>query len=336
MKGHDIPHRHAWVVGIVGLIVGSVFLFYLPTLRGISGVVLLVALIHIVGGIVIYGTVYGLAPGFFGRVWTRVRPRGTESSAMRFDFGWSPGWMNGLWIAALVFSTAAVIVQVAVPGWWPMSFFLLLLAVNTFAGNIFLRSSKRLEYVVLPMVDLLPIEQTAVLDAGCGSGRTTIALAGAHRHARITAFDRFDAEYIDKGGRELLERNLKIVGITDRVTIEQGDITIMPFPDGVFDAAVSAHVMDHLGSGKERGLREILRVLKPGGRFLMIVWVPGWVMFAVANVFSFFLTSKKDWRVMVRRAGFEIKREGMHNGMWFVLLEKPMGERSLTGDGGGF
>ena len=86
---------------------------------------------------------------------------------------------------------------------------------------------------------------------------------------------------------------------------------------------ISAHATDHLGDATEQGLREILRVLKPGGRFLLVVWVPGWMMFAVANVMSFFLRPKHDWRRLTQRAGFEIADEGMFNGVWFLLLRKP-------------
>ena len=64
------------------------------------------------------------------------------------------------------------------------------------------------------------------------------------------------------------------------------------------------------------------RTLKPGGRFLLIVWVPGWTMFVVANVLSFLLASKRSWRRMATDAGFEIADEGTLNGSWFVVLRK--------------
>jgi SAM-dependent methyltransferase len=143
------------------------------------------------------------------------------------------------------------------------------------------------------------------------------------RQGRIVALDRFDAEYIQGGGRELLERNLRVAGLAERVQIEQGDVTAMSFPDATFDAAVSAHMIDHLGPHKAAALREVYRVLKPGGRFLMVVWVPSWAMFAVANLVCLMLTRPAQWRAWAREAGFGLADEGALNGMWYAVLEKP-------------
>ena len=173
------------------------------------------------------------------------------------------------------------------------------------------------------MVDLLSGPDDLVLDAGSGAGRTAIAIGRIVRNGRIVAVDRFDSNYIADGGRALLERNIALAGLADRVDVEHGDLTALPFKEGTFDSAVSAHAIDHLGRNKQRGLEEILRVLKPGGRFLLVVWVPGWTMFAVANLLSFFLTRPQRWRDMASEAGYELLDEGTFNGVWFLLLGRP-------------
>ncbi|WP_171026536.1 class I SAM-dependent methyltransferase [Mesorhizobium comanense] len=197
-------------------------------------------------------------------------------------------------------------------------------AANFFAGGLIARTVGRYEHAALPMVDLLSGDTGVVLDAGCGADRTTIALGRALRSERIVALDRCDSDYIEGGGRALLEQNLRLAGLTGRVDIELGDLTALPFPEGRFDAAVSAHAIDHLGLQKEQGLREILRILKPGGRFLLIVWVPGWTMFAIVSVLALLFSGKGAWRRMATSAGFELCDEGMLNGNWFVVLKKPV------------
>jgi len=314
-------HSHGWLVGILGLTVGITLLVAFPKLEAVGGVVLLVALFHLVGIAIVLGSLSSFAPGRFGRMMERLRRRAPDEKG--YDFGWSWGAMNGPWLAAAAFLTIAFGLQLEWPGLWPAWFAVALLGVNCFAGGLLLRTSKRTDFASLPLVDLLRSDQDLVLDAGCGGGRTTLALTKVHKNGRVVALDRFDAYYIDGGGRALLERNLRIAGLAERVQVEQGDLTALPFPDASFDAAVSAHVIDHLKQQKRTGLEEIRRVLKPGGRFLMVVWVPGWATFSLANVFCFLLTSKAGWRRLAGDGGFTIRDEGTFNGMWFAVLERP-------------
>ncbi|MBM2712647.1 class I SAM-dependent methyltransferase [Mesorhizobium caraganae] len=231
--------------------------------------------------------------------------RRSRLDTKHFDFGWAPARALGPWIAA-------VAVQVATPAYWPLAMMLRLLAANFFAGGLIARAVGRYEHAVLPMVDLLSGDTDVVLDAGCGAGLTTIALGRAFRRERIVALDRFDPDYIEGGGRALLEQNLRLAGLTGRVDIELGDLTALPFPEGRFDAAVSAHRSARPAKGT--GLREIFRVLNPGGRFLLIVWVPGWTMFAIVSVLALLFSGKRAWRRMATSAGFESCGEGMLNG----------------------
>ena len=334
MENKDSMHRihsHMWFVGVLGLAAGLILLVYVPTLKPVSRVLFLFAGFHLIGGIVLLASFYVMGGSRIVRWWKRRRVENGTAVAKNYDFGWAPGFTMGPWIAALVAASIAVVIQVAAPAWWPLALIFVLLAASFFTGSLIARSFARPDNTVLPMVDLLSGESDLVLDGGCGAGRTTIALGRVIKKGRIIALDRFDSDYIYGGGRALLERNLRLAAIDDRVRIERGDLTQLPFPDQTFDSSVSAHAIDHLGSQKEHGLREMWRVLKPGGHFLLVVWVPGWAMFAIANVLSFFLTTKGGWKRMASRTGFEILDEGVFNGIWFLLLGKPAIDRG-TGD----
>jgi SAM-dependent methyltransferase len=317
-------HGHMMWVGVVGVAAGAALMIYVPSLKAVSSVFMLFAAFHLVGALVLIASVYVMGADKFAR---RFVPRLKRDSG-KFDFGWAPAFKLGPWIAALALAAAAVALQVAQPACWPIAMLLTLLAASFFAGGRITGASGSYDNAVLPMVDLLARDRLSddegvVLDAGCGAGRTTVALGRALSKSNIVALDRFDSDYIEGGGRFLLEQNLRRAGLTERVRIECGDLTAMPFPDRSFDAAVSAHAVDHLGAQTEQGLRETLRVLKPGGRFLLIVWVPGWTMFAVANVLALFLAPKETWRRMATNVGFELGDEGMFNGSWFAVLKRP-------------
>jgi len=309
-------HSHMWLVGVLGLAAGLALLIYVPALPAVSGAVLLFAGFHLVGAVVSLSSLYVLTNG-------KVLGRYRRAQGSGFDFGWVPAWTYGPWIAALIAAATAVALLIALPAWQPLAMEFLLLAASFFAGGLATRASGRYESAVLPMVDLLAGREGRILDGGCGAGRTTVALGRGRPGARIVALDRFDSDYIEGGGRRLLERNLELAGLASRVEIAPGDLTALPFPDQAFDAAVSAHAIDHLGPQASAALREMRRVLKPGGRFLMIVWVPGWTMFAIANVLSFGLAPPRAWRGMAAEAGFAIVDEGRFNGTWFALLQRP-------------
>ena len=314
-SGH--AHGHFWIMGVIGVLAGAGMMIFLPQMKVASTSLLLFAGFHVVGGIVLLASAWVV--GLRGLVRKLFRARPSEA----LDFGWGPGWMNGLAIAALVALTAAVVIQLQWPALWPAAFAAVALTMLFLTGNMVMSGFRRRDHMVLPMVDLLRGDRDVVLDAGCGAGRTTIALSRILKDGHVVAVDRFDAGYIDDGGRALLDRNLQLSGLTEKVTVETADLTALPFAPGDFDSAVSTNVYDHLGRAKLKGLQEVFRVLKPGGRFLMAVWVPGWSMFSVGNVFSLFLTSKGAWRRMAGKAGFRVADEGALNNAWFVLLEKP-------------
>lgn len=308
-------HSHMWLVGVLGVFAGLALLIYAPSLPAISRSLFLFAGFHFVGAVVLAASLYVTAG------YRLLRRRGGQ--AKRFDFGWAPAWTFGPWIAALLCASLSIAVVITAPLWWALADALLLAAASFFVGGFFTRASGGYGSAVLPMVDLFDGPGGLALDGGCGAGRTSLALARAYRTIRIVALDRFDSDYIEAGGRSLLERNLALAGLTGRVEIRTGDLTTLPFSEATFDAAVSAHAVDHLGAAAQQGVSEFFRVLKPGGRFLLIVWAPGWAMFAIANVLSFFLRPRREWRRIAERVGFRIRDEGNFNGAWFAVLQKP-------------
>jgi ubiquinone/menaquinone biosynthesis C-methylase UbiE len=102
-----------------------------------------------------------------------------------------------------------------------------------------------------------------ILDVGCGGGRTVGKLAAIATQGKVYGIDfseesvaaskRTNAQWIDLG----------------RVEIRHSAVSQLPFADGIFDlvTAVETHFW---WADLPGGMREVLRVLKPGGTLIVI------------------------------------------------------------------
>jgi ubiquinone/menaquinone biosynthesis C-methylase UbiE len=100
-----------------------------------------------------------------------------------------------------------------------------------------------------------------ILDAGCGNGRyTRFLLREADGDALITGFD------LSQSMLRRARRRLK----SPRVGHVAADLTRLPYPDAFFDAIVCGWVLEHLPDPRP-GLKELARVLQPGGKLLLLV-----------------------------------------------------------------
>lgn len=97
------------------------------------------------------------------------------------------------------------------------------------------------------------------LEIGSGAGAMAAQLLRAHPALRLTATD-FDPAMV-QAASERLGR------FGDRATARQADAIALPFADGAFDVTFSFLMLHHVGDW-EQALRELLRVLRPGGRLL--------------------------------------------------------------------
>lgn len=99
------------------------------------------------------------------------------------------------------------------------------------------------------------------LDLCCGTGDVTFALANAG--AEVTGLD-FTQAMLDVAARRRMNDSIQA-----KVTFLRGDALQLPFPDQTFDLITISYGLRNLADF-ERGLAEMRRVLKPGGRLLVL------------------------------------------------------------------
>ena len=98
-----------------------------------------------------------------------------------------------------------------------------------------------------------------VLDLGCGAGHT--ALAFAPRVAEVVAVDLAEA-MLAQGSRLARERGI------ENIDFRIGDVERLALPDASFDVVTSRFSAHHYPA-PERALAEVVRLLRPGGTFLL-------------------------------------------------------------------
>jgi ubiquinone/menaquinone biosynthesis C-methylase UbiE len=102
----------------------------------------------------------------------------------------------------------------------------------------------------------------SVLDVGCGTGEVSLLAKTRAKAGKVYGIDpapEMIAVARKKAARKKLDIDFRV-----------GVIESLPFPDSSIDVVTSSLMMHHLPEDlKVRGLAEIYRVLKPGGRLLV-------------------------------------------------------------------
>lgn len=109
-------------------------------------------------------------------------------------------------------------------------------------------------------------EQDTILDVGCGGGRTLSKLAALAAQGKVYGLD-----YSEESVAASKKTNAHWI-VNGRVEVRLGSVSELPFPDGMFDlvTAVETHFW---WADLPDDVREILRVLKPGGKLIIIAEV---------------------------------------------------------------
>jgi ubiquinone/menaquinone biosynthesis C-methylase UbiE len=101
-----------------------------------------------------------------------------------------------------------------------------------------------------------------LIEAGCGGNPATALLPLCSRYTGVD---------FSETGLALAREKVSTANVPfDLVT---GDVCSLPFPDGSFDAGYSAHVFYHIDdvAAQAKAFRELCRVVRPGGRVVLIL-----------------------------------------------------------------
>ena len=137
-------------------------------------------------------------------------------------------------------------------------------------------------------------QASAILDAGCGTGGNLAHLDGSGARVGLDAAPEALAGCRSRGLARLV----------------RGDASQLPFADGSFDAVLSLSVIYHQWVGEPtRALRELHRVLRPGG--VLLVDVPAYSSLLSAHdqaVMTARRFTARELRDLVEQSGFEVLR----------------------------
>lgn len=172
------------------------------------------------------------------------------------------------------------------PSGWLGEIVARLMSVETAAAN---RSA---------VLRLAPASGEEILEVGCGHGRTLREIL-ARGAARVAGVDLSDVMV------RLATRRLRREIELGRAVIEHGEAANMTFDSSRFDAALAVHVL-YFWPQAERELREIRRVLRPGGRLLLGFRPKDAASVAAVPASVYTLRSVEDVAETLERAEFEV------------------------------
>lgn len=198
--------------------------------------------------------------------------------SIKGNYGVDAPWVPWLWYGLGALFLAAGIINLfdGFDTWYVISivYFFGGAVVWIAGGTLYVNATRRGKFEV--WAELLDAARLSggenALDIGCGRGAVTVALAERLPNGHVTGIDLWRT--IDQSGNNTAatRRNLELNGVADRVSLATADMTKLPFPDNAFDvvtASLSIHNVKP-AEGRAAAVREAIRVLKPGGRLLII------------------------------------------------------------------
>ncbi len=153
------------------------------------------------------------------------------------------------------------------------------------------------------------------LEIGCGRGEGARIILDRFGAERVVGID-LDPAQVERAQRRLPKKYQK------RVEFQTGDAAKLRFTDQTFDAVFDFGILHHVPEWRP-ALREVHRVLKPGGRFYFDEVLRGFLETRAAR--SLFVHpqeghfSAAEFEHACRAAGFEMSGRVTTIGTWFAI-----------------
>lgn len=176
------------------------------------------------------------------------------------------------------------------------------------------------------VVDMAEIKDgERILDVGCGTGSLLIEIKNKYPKAEVVGIDP------DPNILHIAHNKLEQAGVNAQ--LKQGVVQELPFPTSSFDLVTSTLVFHHLPTEvKRQAIKEIYRVLKENGRFLLADFgKPGTMLsYVLLNLGSIF-DGRNNMRAnlggklpsFLQEAGFQVTDLGRrYRGVQFLLARK--------------
>jgi len=122
--------------------------------------------------------------------------------------------------------------------------------------------------VIKNIIDYIQLPKgSSGIDVGCGYGAQAILLAESiGKKGHVTGID-LSTEFLDYGNKII-----QSAGLSERVSLKEGNMNHLPFPDNSFDWAWSMDCLGYHPSDPNPAINELIRVLKLGGTIHLLAW----------------------------------------------------------------